>query len=227
MLTDWWNGMTLIQQILAAFALPATAILLIQTVLLLFGIGGHQDADAGGLVAEHGMDHADSLPLPDQTDLDMADEPADFHADTGLRLITVRGLVAFFAIGGWVGIAMIDLGMQAVAASLIALVSGLAGLTLVALIFRGFMQLQSSGNINLNRAKGAIGEVYLRIPGDLQGAGKISLVLQDRLVEADAMTDQPEAIITGSQIQVIRMQGDRLIVRAIKQDKPNQEKPLG
>ena len=45
-MTTWWNGLNLTQQIFALFALPATVILAIQTILLLLGLGSHHD---GGL----------------------------------------------------------------------------------------------------------------------------------------------------------------------------------
>jgi hypothetical protein len=83
---NWWNNLDLIQQIFAIFAVPATVILLIQTVLLLLGMGGEDGGDMPDAVEDEAPDLAES-------------------SDAGLRIFTVRGLVAFFAVGGWVGIA--------------------------------------------------------------------------------------------------------------------------
>lgn len=199
---EWWNDLTLVQQIFAILAVPATLVLIIQTVLLLFGMGHGEGA--GEVMSEGAMSEAD--PLSD--DISVA-------ADSGLRILTVRGLIAFFAVGGWVGIALIDLGAHPALAGLGALAAGFAALLLVAWIIKLLLGLQSSGNLDIGNAVGLIGDVYLRIPGGLTGNGKISIVLQGRLIEIDAVTDEPDGIETGTQVCVIRRRGDRLIVRRV------------
>ena len=53
---DWWNAMNLLQQSFAVVAIPATVVLILQTVLLLFGVGGHA-ADHGEIADSHdGLD---------------------------------------------------------------------------------------------------------------------------------------------------------------------------
>ena len=42
---DWWNGLDLTEQIFALIAIPSTLVLLIQTLLMLFGIGDGVDTD--------------------------------------------------------------------------------------------------------------------------------------------------------------------------------------
>ena len=41
----WWNSLTGLQQIFACIGIPATLVLVVQTILLLFGIGDGSDAD--------------------------------------------------------------------------------------------------------------------------------------------------------------------------------------
>ena len=43
---DWWNALSTIQQVFYIIAIPSTIILVLQVVLLLFGVGGNHDADA-------------------------------------------------------------------------------------------------------------------------------------------------------------------------------------
>jgi len=229
----WWNGLELIQQIFAILAIPATLILFIQTILLLLGMGSDHDTAAhGGDLAggahdvglHDGQLHDASLhdgsagswshDLPAGHDASAHESLAPYH-DTGLRLLTVRGLVAFFAIGGWAGIALIDVGMPPAWAGILALIIGFIALLLVAWMFRLMLGLQSNGNLDIGNAVGKTGEVYLRIPGALKGSGKITLVLQERSVEIDAMTDQPEDIGTGRQVEVIARRGERLLVRPL------------
>ena len=42
---EWWNWLSLISRVLAWIAVPATAVMLLQTILLLIGIGGGGDSD--------------------------------------------------------------------------------------------------------------------------------------------------------------------------------------
>ncbi len=217
-MTAWWNGLNLTQQIFALFAIPATVILIIQTLLLLFGLGGHHD----------GGDYAGDAHLGDGHDLSdhpgtMAGHDLQDHPDTisdhdpGLRLFTVRGLIAFFAVGGWVGIALVDLQLPPVPAAILAFLAGLLALAAVAWLLRLMLKLQSSGNQDVRNAIGCTGVVYLHIPGAFKGTGKVTLILQGQSVELDALTENPEGIATGRQIKVTGIRGDLLIVQLLDQ----------
>lgn len=211
--------MNIFQQVMALFALPATAVLIIQTIMLLFGFGHDGGADA----PDGGIDLTDSDVMTGDADFsgsvsDTAGDgdtwlsEGDVDFDSGLRLLTVRGMVAFFAVGGWVGIAAIDLGAKVWLASLAAVAAGLVALWLVAVIFKALMRLQSSGNVDLKNAVGVIGEVYLRIPPEMQGQGKVSVQIQERLIEAAAMTKSSVELKSGSSVRVVAVRGDRLLV---------------
>ena len=212
--------MTVIQQILALMAIPATLVLIFQTIMLLFGLGqgdgsempdtGASDfPDSNGLDSDEGWDI-----LEGSEESESWTSEGEIDYDPGLRLLTVRGLVAFFAVGGWVGIAAIDLGASALLASVLAVLSGLASLWLVAVIFRMLMKLQSSGNVELKNAIGNTGEVYLRIPANMSGSGKVTVYVQERLIEANAMTNSKSDLPTGTQIEVVGIRGNRLVVES-------------
>ena len=42
-MTTWWNALEPLQQLFAVLAIPATLILFLQTILLLFGVIGYGD----------------------------------------------------------------------------------------------------------------------------------------------------------------------------------------
>lgn len=202
--TNWFDGLTAFQQALACAAVPATVILLIQTVLLLFGIGGH-DADHGEL--DHDFDH--------DHDHDFDHDHDGAHHAYGIRLFTVRGLVAMFAVGGWLGIAAVDLGAGKVASGIIAVVSGVLALLLVAYIIKLFSGMQESGNLDAHNAVAQTAKVYLTIPARRGGTGKVMLTLQERLVEMDAVTDFEKEIKTDSMVQVVSATDNFLVVRPL------------
>lgn len=217
---EWWNGMQLIQQVFAVIAIPATVVLLIQTIMLLFGFGSGHDADAAGGLHDLSTGHATDVAGVYGHDVvdthgTEGQEIHDSTADAGLRLLTIRGLVAFFAVGGWAGVASVGAGLHPALASVIALAAGLGALLLIAWIIKLMMSLQSSGNLDIRNAVGLIGDVYLGIPGSMQGSGKITIILQGRSTELDAITDEPAGISTGSQARVVDYRGDRVIVRSL------------
>ena len=49
------------------------------------------------------------------------------------------------------------------------------------------------------------GEVYLRIPEERKGIGKVQVTIQGSLRELDALTDDETEIPTGSLIQVLEI----------------------
>ena len=95
----WWNSLTILEQVFACIAIAATVVLIIQSILLLFGIGfGGGEADAGGLDTDFSTDF-DAGSAGDAGHVDMHDV-AD--ADSGLSLFTIRLRFSRWAAGwGW------------------------------------------------------------------------------------------------------------------------------
>ncbi len=137
---------------------PSTLILLLQTILLLFGVGGGHDADM-----DHDVDVDADAQMELETDHDIDHDGGADHVG-GLRLLTVRGIVAFLAVCGWAGVALTDLGVSPVPTTVAALAAGFAALLVVALVLRWSLKLQQTGNLDLNHAVGLTGEVYVSIP---------------------------------------------------------------
>jgi membrane-bound ClpP family serine protease len=122
-------------------------------------------------------------------------------------------LVAFFAIGGWTGLALADISTGLSIAG--ALLSGTLALVAMAFLMRAIMQLRSSGNIDNAKAIGKIADVYLTIPAKGNGAGKINLTLEERFVEINAIQEGSEPISTGAKVKVTAIVGDTLVVEKI------------
>ncbi len=192
---NWWSNLSLPGQVFAAVAIPATAVMLLQTLMLLFGFGLDADVDGDG--------------VPD----------ADVDHD-GLGLISIRGIVAFFSVGGWAGF-VADAGNLPVAVSaLIALTAGFLALMGIGLLFRSFYKLQDSGNYSIDNAVGKSGRVYLTVPPKGSGQGKINLLLQERLVELDAVNEGEETLPTGEIVEVLSVaDAQTVVVRSCHKEK--------
>lgn len=199
MFTQWWNLLDAASQVFYCIAIPATLVLVIQTVMLFIGLGEAFDgADGADDIGELGADS--SADAHDLSDFD------------GLRVFTVRGIVAFFVVFGWVGIAMRSSDVSLGITVSVALAAGFAVMVGIAYLLRAVMKLRGDGNIDNKNAVGVPCKVHLTVPGERSGQGKVHLMLQGSYVERDAVTDQSEAIVTGSEAVVVGVSGQTTLV---------------
>ena len=127
-------------------------------------------------------------------------------ASEGLNLLSVRALsagIGFFGVGGMAGLAT---GLGLVAALPLAIVLGLAAMVATAMITRWMMKFEDDGSVSIHGAVGTTGTVYLAIPGERKGTGKVLLTLQNRTVEYQAVTSRG-ALPTGASILVVDVVG--------------------
>ncbi len=207
---DWWNSLSTFSQVLSCMAIPATLILLIQTVLMLIGLGDDGlDADVPDSdIGDIDTDISDGV----FGDGEVVDGDLDPSGLDGLRIFSVRGIIAFFVVFGWVGIALDSAGLAPVLSTLIGVVSGFVMMVLIALLFRAIMRLESDGNVDNRNALGVSGTVYLKIPANREGMGKVNLMIQGSYCERDAVTDESEALPTGSEVVVMSLSGENTLV---------------
>ena len=138
-----------------------------------------------------------------------ADFEGDFDevgdtGDGGLNLLSLRaiaGFLTFFGIVGWWG-ATAEWGDTRTL--LTAIASGTASMFGVASLFSLQRKLDTRGNINFENVVGRTAKVYLRIPGENNGIGKITVAMQGRSVEFPALTMGP-TIATGADVKIVSM----------------------
>lgn len=214
----WWASLTWLERIFAYVAFPATLLLLLQTLMLLFGLGHDADADAD----------LDGDGVPDlDTDMD-ADLDGDLDAGTdaggdtdasghsglfaGLKLFTLRGVVSFLAVCGWGGLWLLRMGLHPVFAVFLAIAMGFWAMLLMALFLQVALKLQDDGTLDFRNALGKAGTVYLTVPARRAGEGKVHVVVQDQLHELAAVTDEESPIPTGGEIVVVGLSGGNTLV---------------
>lgn len=204
---EWFEELTSLQQIFALFAIPSSLILIIQTVLLLIGFGGDSDMDAGGL-HDGSLDHG----TLGHGSIDHDGHVDGSNGDDGLALFSIRGIMAFLCIGGWSGIVFAGTEMNSVLAILLATLCGFAALVGMAYLLKLILSLQSSGNIDLANAIGKVGQVYIPIPANAKGSGKINVVVQGTYTEVSAITNEMETLKTGEAVRVVATDETGLLV---------------
>lgn len=209
---EWWNSLDIAVQVFYCIAVPATLVLLIQTILMFIGMD--EDADGAGDVDVSGDAVADDLPDVDEGVFgeNSVSEAPDGAGLEGLRIFTIRGIVAFFVVFGWVGVVMAGFDVAMYITIPVAIVCGFAMMFLLALLFRAVMRLRSDGNTDNRNAIGTAGRVYLTIPAARSGEGKVYVMLQGSYVERGAVTDDEESIPTGAEVIVIGVSGQSDLV---------------
>jgi len=168
------------------------------------GFGGGDDADGGDLDGDHAGD-AD------------AGSEGSHGSDWIFGVLSLRtiliGLTFFGLVGKTISSARFEPPLPLVGA----VAGGLGAMYGVFFLMRGLHRLHAEGNERISRAVGLEGTVYLAIPGQNQGAGKIHLTLQNRLVEYQAMT-AGERLPTGSRVVVVGVLGpDKVEVQAVSE----------
>lgn len=178
--------------------------LILQFVMMMFGIGGDMDGvDGGGDfdtgdVGDSGGDFDDGA---DSTDSHPIGHSDGFDLFKVLSLRTVVAGITFFGLGGLIGLSG---GFGHALSIVFALGAGIVALYTVYYIYLSFTRMKSDGNISEKTLIGANGNVYVKIPATGQGAGKVLVLQQDRTMEYEAISTGPE-IKTGSPIVVVRV----------------------
>lgn len=185
-----WQSWTLLQRICFCVAVLFTLVLIVQIILMMVGGDGDVDLDGDG--------------IPD-TDLDI---------DDGFALFTVKGLIAFFAVGGWMGFAFGGGFIHVAWAIVIAVASGVLAFFGIGLLLYWISKLAVNGTVDIGNAVGQTAEVYLTIPAKCAATGKITVQVQGRLMELDAMTESEEPIKTGAKVTVVRTDSNTCFVQS-------------
>ena len=180
---EWWETLTLLQKIFVGTAIPSSLFIILTFTLSCITI----DAEF-----HHG-----------NFDLDL-DDP--------LGIFNMRGFMSFLSVGSIIGFLLTKFNYADPIAIAGAVISGLiAGKTTQA-ITNYFIKSSSSGTIKIENTIGKRGEVYLTIPANGKDQGKVNILVQGKLAEFDAITNNGVELKTGDTIAVIDVTKDNVLV---------------
>ncbi len=165
------------------------ALFVIQLVLLFLGggldIGADLDTDSGGDVGHAG-------------------------ADASFKVLSLQGITTFVMMFGLVGMAMRnDEHASPTLALGVAVVAGAFSTWVIGRIFLFFTKLQSTGTLDMKRAEGATGQVYLTV--GRSKPGKVTITVGSRSLTLDAICESEELLSTGTPIKVVRVISDTTV----------------
>ena len=193
-MTSWWDLLSEVEQIFWGIATISSVIFLIQALLSLIG--------------------ADGSDVSSDADIDVG---ASIDGDADFTFFSIRGIIAFFLLFGWSGIIVLKNDGSNQLAFILATIAGLCGIFITSYLVYSLYQLQEKGNIQIRKAINQEGEVYLKIPGKMEGKGKVMILLQGKITELEAMT-KFESIPTGEKIRVIKILDDNVLLVESLQD---------
>lgn len=189
-ITEWFSALDPMLRIFWGIAIFSSVIFFIQTVLSFMGIGD-SDVDAS-------------------VDSDVSGDASD---DAGaIHLLSFRNIIYFLFGMGWAGV---SLWHTITNRTILVIVSLLVGCLFVAIfiaIFRGMMKLQHNGAFDIDDALGKTVDVYLRIPPQRQGQGKVQVSFNGSIQELDAQTDSETMIPSGAKVQVVEVLHKKILV---------------
>jgi hypothetical protein len=199
-------------------AIIGGTVLASQLVLMALGLGDGGDADVADVAGADGADFSGSADVPhgdlsgdlsgdvdhahghptwtEAGDADMGHPGAHWFYEM-LSLRTLGAAVTFFGLAGKTAQAR---GMNDVQSVVIGLLVGAAAMYGVYWLFKQVYKVQHSGNENIRRAIGLPATVYVPIPANRDGLGKVTFRLQDRTVEYQAITSEADRLRTGEEV---------------------------
>jgi uncharacterized membrane protein len=188
-ISSWWQGLELFDKALWAITIISSALFVIQ---LLISIAGG-DSDDGSAIGS-------------------SEEYVGDDSGIGHQFFTIKNLIAFFTMFGWVGIAAYNGGMSKGITVVVAVLAGLAMVVIMIFLLRNVNKLKHSGTMQIKNALNKVCETYLFIPPKRNGLGKVHIRIQGSLHELDAMTDDETQIPTGKIVKVTGIINDQILL---------------
>ena len=187
-INTWWDSLSFVLKIFHGIAILSAVVLGLQMISAF--LLGDTDTDMGDFADADGLDHHDS----------------------GLGVLSVKSITAFFTGFGWTAIGFVRMGLNM---PLVILFAGLIGLGMMFMIYflmKSLMKLSDSGTMDYINAVGQPGTIYVTVPPAKEPGGQVETMIQGRLVTAEAIQRGNEPLKPGTKVQVTEKLGTSTLV---------------
>lgn len=147
--------------------------------------------------------------------VDAADAPGDIDFDdvmessAAFKVLSLRSIITFFTLFSWGNALYLTEGLSNGRALTYSTIWGLVGMFCIAGIFYGLGRMTETGTKDVKSCEGKIGSVYLNIPQG--GVGEVKVNISGAVEHVKARSVDGEAIMAGTQIQVVVMVNQMLV----------------
>jgi membrane-bound ClpP family serine protease len=131
--------------------------------------------------------------------------------DTPFQVFSLRNLISFLLGFSWTGISFYN---SIANASLLILLSTTIGVLFVLFFFLIIKQIQrfaEDNSFKYSKTINKTGEVYLTIPENRSGYGKVLISVNGSVHELEAMTEN-DKIESGKLIKVVKIESDKILI---------------
>jgi len=191
-ISSWWSLLALPEKVYWIIAIPSTVLLLVQVAMTLMG--------------------GDSSDMDTDFDGEIDGGDGDMDGGAGWQFFTYKNVLGFFTLFGWTGLGFLQMGLGLFIVGIFSVIAGLTMMVVMAALFYYISKLNQSGTMIIEHAVGHTGEVYLRIPPNREGHGKVQVEFQGNLQEMDAITDDEKELPTGSIAQVLEIVNNQILL---------------
>ncbi len=169
--------------------------------------------------AEGDADVVDDIPDASDGDFGGDLDAGDPHGSTSVfGVLSFRTIVAAVTFFGIAGMTAKTGGLPLPAQLIVAVLCGLGAMYGLYYLMRSIYGLAQTGNLKLTNTIGHTATVYLTIPGNSAGQGKVQMKVQDRLEEFPAITLGHEKLGTGAKVVVVNVvSGNTLEVEPLRE----------
>ena len=183
---DWYQALPPYMRAYWTIAIAISVVFAIQMALTLIGLGD-TDADTEANVSDMGDGNGETM-------------------DTGgaIQLFTIRNTVNFLWGVGWGGVCLSGVIQNRFLLALAAILCGCIMVAAFIIMYRQLMKLEGNGSYRIEESVGQVCEVYMRIPGNRSGSGKVQISFHGSVQELPAQTEG-EAINSGTKVRVTKV----------------------
>jgi len=167
-------------------AIPTSVIFLIQAIMTFLGV-----------------DSSDGLEADFDGNLSEVDAP--------FQLFSLRNLINFLLGFSWTGISFYTTISNPIVLVALSLFVGVLFLFLFFMAMKQIQKLAENNSFNIINTLNKTAEVYLTIPENKKGKGKILISVHGSFHELDAMTEK-ETIQSGSIVKVVKIENSNILI---------------
>lgn len=146
-----------------------------------------------------------------EADVDM-DSDGDEAGDMPFEIFTLRNLINFLLGFSWTGISLYNKFENKTVLIVVAILVGLAFVAVFFVLIKQVLKLSENNSFKITDTLHKTADVYLTIPENKSGKGKVQISVNGSFHELDAMTTNSEKIPSGAVVKVIAVDNNILIV---------------
>jgi len=138
-------------------------------------------------------------------------ETSVYGDDMPFQIFSLRNLINFLLGFSWTGISFYNLIPNSFILITLSILVGASFVFAFFVIMKKIQALAEDNTFKITDTIGKSGDVYLKIPGNKSGKGKIIISVNGSVHELTAMTEQ-ESIATGAVVKVVKIENKEILI---------------